>query len=121
MYFSNQDFLSDRNSNLTWKPLRLAVKINREQTVVSYAHLKIDEILISYGTVNNNQSYGGGTVVIKSNECKPCFLPIYHGENKVINVIYIYNTASVGNEYAYSIVSNVIDGSIPCLINIWVR
>lgn len=49
-------------------------------------------IYVSYGTKNQTQAYGGGTVVIPIVENKPCFLPIYNGVGTTpLGIIYIFN------------------------------
>lgn len=59
-------------------------------------HNDISEFYFSYGTKNQSQSYGGGTITMISAEVKPACLPVYipNGNNaSLAGYISIYNNA----------------------------
>lgn len=60
-------------------------------------------IYVSYGSKNNYQAYGGGTVMIHRDESKPCFLPVYIPSNNTIKgYVYIYNNIPAKKLVLYS-------------------
>lgn len=99
------------HNSINWTKLGSLDLTNEIQTI-SYNKDTVHEILISYGTKNSVQAYGGGTVVIAVDEIKPCYLPSY--EQDLIGIAYIYNHDGKIEARSYSAGS-------PLRINIWVR
>lgn len=77
------------HDHMRWNKLG-AVDLTDEIQYLPYDKNKVHEILVSYGTKNSVQSYGGGTVVLAVDEIKPCYLPCYE-QDTIIGIAYIYN------------------------------
>ena len=75
-------------SAMKWNKLG-SLDLTNEIQIIPYNKNNVHEILVSYGTKNSVQAYGGGTIVIAADEIKPCFLPSY--EQDLIGIAYIYN------------------------------
>lgn len=89
-----------------------SLDLTNEIQIIPYDKNNVHEILVSYGTKNSVQAYGGGTVVIAADEIKPCYLPSY--EQDLIGIAYIYNHDGKIEARSYSATS-------PLRVNIWVR
>lgn len=99
------------NNPLKWNKIG-SLDLTNEIQIIPYDKNNVHEILVSYGTKNSVQAYGGGTVVIAVDEIKPCYLPSY--EQDLIGIAYIYNHDGKIEARSYSATS-------PLRVNIWVR
>ena len=81
------------DDKMKWKLLDGYDLVHNElRSDISYTSLgNISEFLFSYGSKNNEQAYGGSTIVIPVQECKPAAVPVYSPAGSTANLIgYIY-------------------------------
>ena len=88
--------------DLVWKQLGAIDVSDNNSHALSYQDIipSPREFLISYGTKNETQSYGGGEISIPINENKPAFLPVYSQINSVyqeVAIVYVYNATGAKN------------------------
>lgn len=87
--------------DLVWKQLGAIDVSDNNSHALSYQDVPSPrEFLISYGTKNETQSYGGGEISIPINENKPAFLPVYSQINSVyqeVAIVYVYNATGAKN------------------------
>jgi len=80
---------SQLNSDIQWKLLQAINVQDNNDHEITYSNIRPTEIMISYGELNEEQSYGGGTIILNSQVSKPCFMPVYLSD-KLQSIVYMY-------------------------------
>lgn len=83
------DEIDSLKTMLAWKQIT-ELDISDGITKDVSCNVTAKEFLVGYGTKNNLQIYGGGTVVIPEWENRPCYLPVYIGGRKNVGTAYIF-------------------------------